>query len=37
VYVNVGMLSEDRIPSKRAVASVGQPWVLDPVAAAASM
>ncbi|CAO2192419.1 unnamed protein product [Urochloa humidicola] len=36
VYVNVGTLSEDWLPSMRAAASAGRPWVLDPVAAAAS-
>ncbi|KAG2588728.1 hydroxyethylthiazole kinase-like [Panicum virgatum] len=36
VYVNVGTLSEDWLPSMRAAASTGRPWVLDPVAAAAS-
>ena len=36
VYVNVGTLSEDWLPSMRAAASTGWPWVLDPVAAAAS-
>lgn len=37
VYVNVGTLSEDWLPSMRAAASAGRPWVLDPVAAAASV
>ncbi|VAH84712.1 unnamed protein product [Triticum turgidum subsp. durum] len=36
VYINVGTLSEDWLPSMRAAASAGRPWVLDPVAAAAS-
>ncbi|CAD6231379.1 unnamed protein product [Miscanthus lutarioriparius] len=36
VYVNVGTLSEDWLPSMRTAASAGRPWVLDPVAAAAS-
>ncbi|VAH84736.1 unnamed protein product [Triticum turgidum subsp. durum] len=36
VYINVGTLSEDWLPSMRAAASVGRPWVLDLVAAAAS-
>ncbi|KAL6597719.1 hypothetical protein ACP70R_046524 [Stipagrostis hirtigluma subsp. patula] len=36
VCVNVGTLSEDWLPSMRAAASAGRPWVLDPVAAAAS-
>ncbi|CAO2173707.1 unnamed protein product [Urochloa humidicola] len=36
VYVNVGTLSEDWLPSMRAAASASRPWVLDPVAAAAS-
>ncbi|TVU20895.1 hypothetical protein EJB05_30496, partial [Eragrostis curvula] len=36
VYVNVGTLAEDWLPSMRAAASAGRPWVLDPVAAAAS-
>jgi len=36
VYVNVGTLSEDWLPSMRTAASAGGPWVLDPVAAAAS-
>ncbi|XBI68236.1 hydroxyethylthiazole kinase-like [Triticum dicoccoides] len=36
VYINVGTLSEDWLPSMRAAASAGRPWVLDPVAVAAS-
>lgn len=36
VCINVGTLSEDWLPSMRAAASAGRPWVLDPVAAAAS-
>ncbi|BAS72120.1 Os01g0363600 [Oryza sativa Japonica Group] len=36
VCVNVGTLSEGWLPSMRAAASAGRPWVLDPVAAAAS-
>ena len=36
VYINVGTLSEDWLPSMRAAASAGRPWVLDLVAAAAS-
>lgn len=36
VYINVGTLSEDWLPSMRAAASAGRPWVFDPVAAAAS-
>jgi hydroxyethylthiazole kinase len=36
VYINVGTLSEDWLPSMRAAACAGRPWVLDPVAAAAS-
>uniref|UniRef100_A0A0E0JIT7 Hydroxyethylthiazole kinase n=1 Tax=Oryza punctata TaxID=4537 RepID=A0A0E0JIT7_ORYPU len=36
VCVNVGTLSEDWLPSMRAAASAGRPWVLDPVAVAAS-
>lgn len=36
VYINVGTLSEDWLPSMTAAASAGRPWVLDPVAVAAS-
>ncbi|XP_048565961.1 hydroxyethylthiazole kinase [Triticum urartu] len=36
VYINVGTLSEDWLPSMRAAASADRPWVLDPVAVAAS-
>jgi len=36
VYINVGTLSEDWLPSMRAAASAGRPWVFDPVAVAAS-
>uniref|UniRef100_I1NN20 hydroxyethylthiazole kinase n=1 Tax=Oryza glaberrima TaxID=4538 RepID=I1NN20_ORYGL len=36
VCVNVGTLSEGWLPSMRAAASAGRPWVLDPVAAGAS-
>ncbi|KAG8052318.1 hypothetical protein GUJ93_ZPchr0001g29913 [Zizania palustris] len=36
VCINVGTLSEDWLPSMHAAASACRPWVLDPVAAAAS-
>lgn len=36
VCINVGTLSEEWLPSMRAAASAGRPWVLDPVAVTAS-